>query len=555
MSINATRLFSAYDALSAIVGHNPYMNDEFGDIQTAFEDKRRNPDAKIMVYGIYNSGKSTLINALLGAEVADTDDVPKTDRVDTYQWRQYQILDTPGIDAPIEHEQVTNEELLKADGVVFVANPIGVAEEAKTLSVLMDLVEADKQVFLVFNEKSEMDEELFATLKDQTRARLQSEAGKRGLKNVLKDIPMIKVNAKRALTGRLKKQPKLFAASNFQDLERELSDFLNRFTEEQVYGRLKNSLVQFAQQYLDMLQSRTNNAVIKKYDRLLQHTESNKAKINGEIIREISSGKAAIQNDVRAMFRNMMHSQQELSQREMQTRVETLFKQKAEQISILLESEVQYFVQKIQQDIEDLQASLPTVNTDAKVDIQNIDGSTQSFSFEQVSTGNSGINPEAITQTVNQLTGVLKSEHIVTALQLVKTYIPSLMKGVGIKGMEKIAASIMSKAPYIGTFISIGFGLLQAFQGDPASHQMQQQIEEQNRQRERAEQQIEDNARDISNQFESMMYENTKQAVEQFFAQVSAQIQALRKGFSDEEQNNSKLVEEVSAVSALIQAA
>ena len=36
---------------------------------------------KVMVYGIYNSGKSTLINALMKQEVAEMADRPMTDRI------------------------------------------------------------------------------------------------------------------------------------------------------------------------------------------------------------------------------------------------------------------------------------------------------------------------------------------------------------------------------------------------------------------------------------------------------------------------------------------
>ena len=74
----------------------------------------------IVVYGAYNAGKSTLINALLGEERARVGDIPTTDRVDAYDWNGYRLLDTPGVNAPIEHEQVTADQITRTKAVVLV---------------------------------------------------------------------------------------------------------------------------------------------------------------------------------------------------------------------------------------------------------------------------------------------------------------------------------------------------------------------------------------------------------------------------------------------------
>ena len=63
---------------------------------------------KVMVYGIYNSGKSTLINALMRQEVAEMADRPMTNQISEFDRNEYVLVDSPGIDAPIAHEMVTN---------------------------------------------------------------------------------------------------------------------------------------------------------------------------------------------------------------------------------------------------------------------------------------------------------------------------------------------------------------------------------------------------------------------------------------------------------------
>ena len=65
----------------------------------------------IMFYGLYNAGKSTLINALCGKDVASTGDVPKTTAIQTVPWEGYTLIDTPGINAHAEHTEIAQKEI------------------------------------------------------------------------------------------------------------------------------------------------------------------------------------------------------------------------------------------------------------------------------------------------------------------------------------------------------------------------------------------------------------------------------------------------------------
>src|SRR5690606_31802174 len=124
----------------------------------------------------------------------------------------------------------------------FVVNPLGVVEEAKTLATLMDLFENRKKVFLVFNEKNQLNETDFIQLKNQTRARLQELADERHLKNILKDIPIIKINAQMALMGKIKDKEKLVEMSGYFEFEKQLDKFIEGISQEDIYTRLENNL-------------------------------------------------------------------------------------------------------------------------------------------------------------------------------------------------------------------------------------------------------------------------------------------------------------------------
>ena len=88
MTIQSKALFLTYDRVRNLVVENSNMKKDFLSVQDMFEDKKNKPDASIMVYGVYNAGKSTLINALVGEEVAATDDVPLTDKITAYPCRK-----------------------------------------------------------------------------------------------------------------------------------------------------------------------------------------------------------------------------------------------------------------------------------------------------------------------------------------------------------------------------------------------------------------------------------------------------------------------------------
>ena len=549
MSIQAEILFQTYDKTAHFVQTNQFETTEFQTVQTMFEDKRKKPDAHIMVYGVYNAGKSTLINALLGKVVAEIDDIPKTDSVSAYRWRQYDILDTPGVDAPIEHEQITDEEMLKADAVIFVVNPVGVAEELGTLSKLLELVKARKQVFLVFNEKQLLAIEDFQKLKDQTQSRLQELAAKSGLSNVLKDIPIVRVNAKSALKAKTENKSALLESSGFPEFEKRLTEFLQSISQDTIYVRLKNALVDFLSGSLNILKMRSQADMVKKYDDLLKNIERNKNQVRRNVRQAIANERNRIGSEVQRQLRRNVFGEENLSESDIEKCIQAAFEYSAEKVNNTLQNEVEALMQQLQVDIDNIQAEIPPSNFEmANINIQNIDNSSPSMeNVESIVQEASQISPEMMAQTVERLTKLAKPEYIVESLKFVKKYLPELMKGIGIKTMEKWAKAIMNKLPYIGPMITGLFALKDIFTEDSQTTQMQQKIDEHNRQRERTMQQITDISNDIASRFENIMREHTEKVTDEIFTNIMKQIHALRQGFRNDDRQNSEWIEQLSA--------
>lgn len=76
----------------------------------------------IVCTGIYNAGKSTLLNALCGEEKFPTGDIPTTKEVAQAEFGGAVYIDTPGLNAMDEDDRETQAAYESADFILFVAN-------------------------------------------------------------------------------------------------------------------------------------------------------------------------------------------------------------------------------------------------------------------------------------------------------------------------------------------------------------------------------------------------------------------------------------------------
>lgn len=210
---NKTRLVNAIHEYNS---EDIKLNNYISEIESIYSNKLKDVKPYIMVYGIYNAGKSSIINELLGDDLAAVNDKPETDSVDEYEWNGYTIADTPGVGAPIKHEEVTTEHLRRADIVMFVMASTGSNEKDDNYRRLKAITDAGKKVIIIINDKNgdlgSNDQELgviISKVKDNLRQyNLDSN-----------DYVITMVNAKRARDGRIKNKPALIEKSNIQELK------------------------------------------------------------------------------------------------------------------------------------------------------------------------------------------------------------------------------------------------------------------------------------------------------------------------------------------------
>ncbi|KZX37359.1 GTPase [Wohlfahrtiimonas chitiniclastica] len=492
--LSTNKLFNLYTEVKHWLEatNYPSLQKKFEPIQKQFDDKKNNLDITVMMYGVYNAGKSTLINALLGQEKAEMNDVPTTSVIQEYKWKNFIIYDTPGIDAPKDHEAITKEHLLSVDGVVFVVNPSGAIEEMDTLVKLVDLLAAHKRVFLVLNEKHKQSTENFLYLKNSVRERIQSIASQRGLHDILKDIPILRINAKRALSGHLRQEPAFLEASGYIEFEAELNKFLLSISDQDVIKRLSSALQHFLLDCQMDIQSVNNDELLTHYQNLVQKIEIQYFESKRRLMNSIIQNQQNIyQKSKAAMLRDPNQSESVIN---------SVYEQSTQQMTEMIAEEAKYLSLCFQNEIAEiehlvLQSQVQRAALNPVIELE--DNATDNLEASDKS-----LDLDTVTLSYQSAAKMIKPDHIIKGLQVVKDWVPSLMTGIGAKTMEKWAQTVVGKwIPYVGTTLTVLTSLRDLFSDDKGDKLMMQQAEQQNQARERFHQQVEDSAHDFADQF------------------------------------------------------
>ena len=194
-------------------------------IAEVFNERLKQFQPEIMFFGIYNAGKSSILNALMGEDCAKVADVPTTDSIDFYNWHGYRLADTPGVNAPIAHQRVTEEHLRKSDVVIFVMSTNGGFEDIHNYEQMKSIIEHNKQLLIVLNDKFGYDmnnlaqAEIVREIKNKIAINMMQLGAVHSISEIENKYDIIMVHAKRALNGRKQKCEEMVAASNINALE------------------------------------------------------------------------------------------------------------------------------------------------------------------------------------------------------------------------------------------------------------------------------------------------------------------------------------------------
>lgn len=174
----------------------------------------------LMFYGIYNAGKSTLLNAIFGEEVASVNDIPETHKVTLYKWRNFTLADTPGLNGPPEDEAVTAAEIRRHDVIMFVIDDSDNFDSDVITRKIIEILETGKPFIIVINTKNDSDDEKILAIKTKMNQNIQT------LNPASQDIELVDVDAETALKAKKEAKKLLLEKSKIRDLEYHISSKL-----------------------------------------------------------------------------------------------------------------------------------------------------------------------------------------------------------------------------------------------------------------------------------------------------------------------------------------
>lgn len=259
----------------------------------------------LMFFGVYNSGKSTLLNSIFGKYVASTADVPETHQVSKYKWNNYELVDTPGIDGPIGDEKVSKPELRKHDVILFVIDDGDSFDSDKVTNEILDIITENKPLILVLNCKQDLSDDAVERKRKKIGENIDKAATLRGLEKVFHKYEFVAVDAYTGYNGKINNDEMLYKESNIDKLEDIMSRKLDSSKAfkmlinptkmlcvliDDIANDLKNKIGDSKKEYLiellDDLNSK-NSFAIKRAETLIRTTIS---KYNLKMYEHISEG-------------------------------------------------------------------------------------------------------------------------------------------------------------------------------------------------------------------------------------------------------------------------
>ncbi|NKF28109.1 dGTPase [Pseudomonas sp. BGM005] len=419
--------------------------------------------AQIMVYGLYNAGKSTLLNALMGRAEAPMADHPETSVVAEYPWQGYVLLDTPGIDAPITHEQVATQQLQDSEVVLFVVAAGGTIDEATTWERLVKIVGSGRRVMLVVNNKAgvQHDSRDFFSINDNLRKYLQNAALPYGIDDILEQVPIHWVNAKAALRGRVESKEPLVEFSGILELEQALSDFLASSDRGVMFKTCHKDLQEAIELALMRLHQAGGNEQAQALDKARLQIDSERDRLQSVLRHYLDSRCVRAKSSVVALINDAHRQPAEQAEQAMEDGASKVIAALTADMMTALNNELPATQRKLE-DIGQTLADSAFGAAHACVNGVNREGN---------GSDDSGLSPALKDAMRKMPMGDLKTmteQGVKKALELGKELLPTLFKGIGKKTMERWAAMAGRWAgPLLQAGIAI-YGIYKAISSEKA---------------------------------------------------------------------------------------
>ncbi|ELA8128367.1 GTPase [Vibrio parahaemolyticus] len=465
----------------------------------------------VMVYGVYNAGKSTLINALAGEEVAEYADVPKTATVSSYKIGDVEILDTPGIDAPIEHEEVSREQLARSDAVIFVMSSGGVVDEEQTYVEVKKILEAEKPLIIVINNKSNFkdnDTDLIA-IRDQFKENLYKYCGSdERLLAKLDRVEDYLVNAKLAMRGKIDNKPKMVEFSKLPMLEKAVDRLFTHTDSVQMSKTLCYELTELLEKAKQIAEVKVDSIELDRLNGWLTKAAEQRDVLEKKVkTRAIKSKPVLLQNIINCVMEDQNQ-------------------QASEFVTVWYNENIEYYQYQLSRTFKQLDQQA--------AELVKIFASSPSMSdyFANTAQENEKKDGDGIMSLLSGFADIgmkgknviiddFAKEGIIFVLKQGKALAPELFKGIGIKTMEKMAGKVV---PFIGPAIDIISSMYDYYQG---KKEVERQMEQQRQRMETIKTNVNKMVDDLLDNFSEVIQENLEDTFNPIILPLETNLEIL----------------------------
>lgn len=471
------------------------------------EDKLQNFNPTLMIYGVYNAGKSTLLNALFGKEeMAKTGDAPQTYEVKAYNYNGYTIYDTPGINAPIEHQKVTDEHLKKCELIIFVLSNNGSFEEKYIYEKIGEVIKTKKPILIAMNNKSGIDMDSMEAQNEinKVNQHLSTICDEIGIKEAEKKVSIAFVDAKTALEGKLENEQELIEESKIEAFEKMIDKLLGEAGKQEVINALQIYMGTYVQGTLTLIDEKIDNPEIKKTQELITYFEKRKQKVYVEL-KDVAMQTVSIATA--NLFELMLSGQ----------------KEEIEKMIVKIMEEVN---QKVKQKIEKVQDEMRSKINQFKIEFEQISVNVPATIDTTIEESISYTNSESGTNTT-AMAG--------TTIAIIGNIIPPTVMIPTPLGPIPVKPVVMAISTIVGLFSSSNEGRMRA----------EAQLEEKRAKRLSAQNKANSFGMDLKSKllnFVDKNVENTFDSVILKFVEFSKQL----------ESNNNKLLEDKKRLQAIL---
>lgn len=287
----------------------------------------------LMFYGVYNAGKSSLLNAIFGEEKASVADIPETHKVTYYRWNNFDLVDTPGVNGPEKDFKISKQELQKHDIIMFIIDDSDSFDSMFVANEIVEIIYQKKPLIIVLNNKQYSETEVIKNIRNKLYKNIRIAAINKKLTSIEQKYEFISIDANMAFKGKIEDKKLLIEKSNISNLEIMISKDLKEINETKMLINPMNFMI---------------NLIKKLRDEIKYKTEEIDKNNSLKLLKEISDIKNEILSNLQISLRSEIRRYNEIMYSSLigGKEIDNLQSDLSEKISDLLNRELKNFVER-----------------------------------------------------------------------------------------------------------------------------------------------------------------------------------------------------------------